>query len=75
MKTIKFKPYSPTSHLPASLKRTVKNSELELQPLCELLFQEVRRLELQADHFQKIIAAQTAQIERLEGINRGQRDA
>jgi transposase len=75
MKTIRFKPYSPTSHLPASLKRTVKNSELELQPLCELLFQEVRRLELQADHFQKIIAAQTAQIERLEGINRGQRDA
>src|SRR5665647_733238 len=75
MKTIRYKPYSPISHIPASLKRTVKYSVLELQPLCELLFQEIRRLELQVDHFQKIIDMQTVEIERLEGINRGQRDA
>ena len=43
--------------------------------MCELLFQEVRRLELQAEHLHKIIAAQTVEIDRLEGINRGQRDA
>jgi transposase len=75
MKTIRFKPYSATSYLPASLKRTFLTSGLELLPLCELLFQEVRRLELQSEHFHKIIDAQTAEIERLEGINRGQRDA
>jgi len=75
MKTIRYKPYSLTSHLPVHLKRTAKNSGLELQPLCELLFQEVRRLELQVEHLQKIIAAQSVEIDRLEGINRGQRDA
>lgn len=75
MKTIRYKPYSLTSHLPSGLKNTSKSLGLEPQKLCELLFQEVRRLELQAEHLQKIIAAQSVEIDRLEGINRGQRDA
>jgi transposase len=74
MKKIKYKPYSATSYLPAGLKRTASSSSIELQPLCELLFKEIRRLELQAEHHQKIITAQAAEIERLEAVGRGQRD-
>lgn len=75
MKTIRYKPYAKTSYLPAGLKRTAKTSGMEFLPLSELLFQEIRRLELQAEHHQKIIAAQTVEIERLKAVNRGQRDA
>lgn len=75
MKTIKFKPYSPTSYLPAGLKVTAKIPDRELRFICDLLFKEVRRLELQAEHHQKIITSQAVEIERLVAVNRGQRDA
>lgn len=74
MKTIRYKPYSKTSYLPSNLKIAANSSSLEMTSICELLINEVRRLELQAEHHQKIIAAQASEIERLEAVNRGQRD-
>jgi transposase len=74
MKKIRYKPYAKTSYLPANLKLEVLSNASELLPICEQLLKEVRRLELQAEHHQKIIDAQAAEIERLQGINRGQRD-
>jgi transposase len=74
MKKIKYTPYSTTSHLPVGLKRAVPSSPEDSQPLCELLLKEVRRFELKDEHGQKIIAEQAAEIERLEAVNRGQRD-
>lgn len=75
MKPVKFKPYSKTSYLPANLVVTDQTPLAELLYVCRLQTKEIDRLNLKSEHQQKIIDALTAEIERLQAVNQGQREA
>jgi transposase len=73
MKPVKFKPYSKTSYLPASLVVNDQSAPSELLYVCGLQTREIDRLHLKSEHQQKIIDALNAEIKRLREVNQGQR--
>ena len=75
IESIKYRPYSKTSYLPAcGLVAKEDTPQSELLYICGLQSKEIARLKLQSEHQMKIIDVLGAEVERLRVVNQGQRD-